>query len=65
MVQPPDYVFPTRPSRSVPVIVYIGKPIWTNNRSDGEVCEEVWNAISENLPESQKPISGTPAYTVD
>lgn len=59
-VQPLDYIFPVRPSRSIPAKVHIGKPISTEGKSDDEVMEEIWDAIAYNLPESQKPEPGTP-----
>eukprot|EP00559_Dactyliosolen_fragilissimus_P001925 CAMPEP_0184867262 /NCGR_PEP_ID=MMETSP0580-20130426/25701_1 /TAXON_ID=1118495 /ORGANISM="Dactyliosolen fragilissimus" /LENGTH=82 /DNA_ID=CAMNT_0027367427 /DNA_START=976 /DNA_END=1224 /DNA_ORIENTATION=+ len=54
-VQPLEYIFPVRPSRCLPVTIYIGKPIETDGKNDDELMAEVWHAISENLVDSQKP----------
>jgi len=54
LVQPCDYIFPIRPSRSIPATVHIGTPIPTVGKSEEELMEEVWNAIRENLIESQR-----------
>ena len=62
LVQPADYAFPAKASRMRPkAIAKIGKPISTDGKSDDELLEEVWQAIADNLPESQKPVDGTPA----
>lgn len=59
-IQPEDYIFPIRPSRSVPGSITVGKPIETKGKSDAEVMEQVWEAIAKELPDSQKPEPGTP-----
>lgn len=60
-VHPVDYVFPAKSSWSRPkALIKIGKPIETAGKSDDELLEEVWRAIADELPESQKPAEGTP-----
>ncbi|KAL7527037.1 hypothetical protein ACHAWF_002016 [Thalassiosira exigua] len=60
-VQPLDYAFPAKPSRMSPkAVIKIGKPISTDGKTDDELLEEVWQAIADDLPESQKPAEGTP-----
>uniref|UniRef100_A0A7R9ZJ14 Phospholipid/glycerol acyltransferase domain-containing protein n=1 Tax=Pseudictyota dubia TaxID=2749911 RepID=A0A7R9ZJ14_9STRA len=59
-VQPIEYVWPVRRSRSIPASIHIGKPIYSEGKSDDEVMKEVWDAIALGLPESQKPAPGTP-----
>ncbi len=60
-VQPLDYAFPAKSSRSRPeAIVKVGKPISTEGKTDDELLEEVWKAIAEDLPESHKPAADTP-----
>lgn len=60
-VQPLDYAFPAKPSRTRPkAIIKIGKPIATDGKSDDELLEEVWHAIADDLPECQKPSPNTP-----
>ena len=58
-VQPLDYIFPVRPSRTIPATVKIGKPIYTSEKNEDELMEEVWKAVGENLEDSQKPLKGT------
>lgn len=59
-VQPIEYVWPVRPGRFIGASIHIGKPIYSEGKSDDEVMKEVWDAIAENLPKSQKPEPGTP-----
>lgn len=60
-VQPVDYAFPAKSSRSHPMTkVIIGKPIETVGKSEDDLLEEVWCAIADELPESQKPPESTP-----
>ena len=60
-VQPLDYAFPAKSSRTRPKgIVKIGKPISTEGKADDELLEEVWTAIADDLPESYKPAKDTP-----
>lgn len=60
-VQPPDYAFPAKVSRMRPkAVIKVGKPITTDGKTDDELLEEVWRAIADELPESQKPAKGTP-----
>lgn len=60
-VQPLDYAFPAKASRMRPkAVIKIGKPIDTDGKSDDELLEEVWHAIADDLPESQKPGKDTP-----
>lgn len=60
-VQPLDYAFPAKASLMKPkAVIKIGKPIPTEGKTDEELIEEVWNAIADGLPESQKPAKGTP-----
>jgi hypothetical protein len=61
-IQPVDYAFPAKSSWSQPcAVIKIGKPIETVGKSDNELLEEVWRAIADALPESQKPAEGTPS----
>ena len=61
-VQPLDYAFPAKASRFRPrAVIKIGKPITTDGKKDEELLEEVWGAIADGLPESQKPSKDTPA----
>lgn len=61
-VQPLEYAFPAKASRMRPkAVIKIGKPIATEGKSDDELLEEVWLAIADGLPESQKPSEDTPA----
>lgn len=61
-VQPLDYAFPAKSSvwSRPKAIIKIGKPIATDSKSDDELLEEVWQAIADELPESQKPTKDTP-----
>ena len=60
-VQPLDYAFPAKPSQMRPkAVIKIGKPIATEGKSDDDLLEEVWTAIADELPESQKPAKDTP-----
>lgn len=59
-IQPLDYVFPIRRSRAIPGSIHVGMPITTEGKTDDQVVEEVFNAIAEHLPDSQKPEPGTP-----
>jgi 1-acyl-sn-glycerol-3-phosphate acyltransferase len=60
-VQPLDYAFPAKSSRSRPeALVKVGKPISTEGKTDDELLEEVWKAIATDLPESHKPAADTP-----
>lgn len=60
-VQPLDYAFPAKASRMRPrAVIKVGKPISTEGKSDDELLEEVWRAIADELPESQKPAKDTP-----
>ena len=60
-VQPREYAFPAKPCRMRPKsVIKIGKPIETEGKSDSELLEEVWRAIADMLPESQKPSKDTP-----
>ena len=62
-VQPLDYAFPAKCSRTRPkAVIKIGKPIMTDGKSDDELLEEVWQAIADELPESQKPAKDTPVW---
>ncbi len=62
IVQPLDYAFPAKSSvRSRPrALIKIGRPIATDAKSDDELLEEVWQAIADELPKSQKPTKDTP-----
>lgn len=64
-VQPIEYVWPVRPGRRIGASIHIGKPIYTEGKSDEEVMKEVWDGIAENLPDSQKPLPGTPVSVKD
>lgn len=60
-VQPADYAFPAKSARMRPkAVIKIGKPITTDGKSDDELLKEVWQAIADGLPESQKPEKDTP-----
>jgi len=59
-VQPLDFIFPVRRSRSIPATIHFGEAIDTSGKKDEEVMEAVWNGIAADLPESQKPLEGTP-----
>jgi len=61
-IQPRDYAFPAKSSRfgRPKAVIKIGKPIPTEGKSDDELLEEVWNAIADGLPVSQKPSKDTP-----
>ena len=61
-VQPLDYAFPAKPSRffGPRAKIKVGKPISTDGKSDDDLLEEVWQAIADDLPESQKPTKDTP-----
>jgi 1-acyl-sn-glycerol-3-phosphate acyltransferase len=61
-VQPLDYAFPAKSSAwSRPrALIKIGRPIPTGDKSDDELLEEVWRAIADALPDSQKPTKDTP-----
>lgn len=60
-VQPLDYAFPAKSARMRPkAVIIIGKPIPTEGKTDDELLEEVWQAIADELPESQKPAKDTP-----
>lgn len=60
-VHPPEYVFPARPSWMRPrAVIKIGKPIATDGKLDDDLLEEVYKAISDELPDSQKPAKDTP-----
>eukprot|EP00581_Thalassiosira_minuscula_P004367 CAMPEP_0183736256 /NCGR_PEP_ID=MMETSP0737-20130205/48890_1 /TAXON_ID=385413 /ORGANISM="Thalassiosira miniscula, Strain CCMP1093" /LENGTH=379 /DNA_ID=CAMNT_0025970207 /DNA_START=55 /DNA_END=1194 /DNA_ORIENTATION=- len=60
-VQPAEYAFPAKMARSRPkAVIKIGKPILTEGKSDDDLLEEVWRAIADDLPESQKPSKDTP-----
>lgn len=59
-VQPLDFIFPVRRSRSIPATIHFGEAIDTAGKKDEEVMEAVWNEIAADLPESQKPLEGTP-----
>ena len=61
-IQPLDYAFPAKPSRfwGPRAVIKIGKPISTEDKSDDDLLEEVWQSIADDLPESQKPAKDTP-----
>jgi 1-acyl-sn-glycerol-3-phosphate acyltransferase len=59
-VHPKDYVLPVRMGRRIPASLHIGEPIETEGKSEEELMEAVWEKIAEKLPESQKPLVGTP-----
>mmetsp|Transcript_40027 Transcript_40027/g.96303 ORF Transcript_40027/g.96303 Transcript_40027/m.96303 type:complete len:380 (-) Transcript_40027:285-1424(-) len=60
-VQPVDYLFPAKSSRSHPkAVIRIGKPIMTEGKTDDALLEEVWRAIADGLPDEQKPTEDTP-----
>jgi len=59
-VQPLDYIFPVRRSRSIPATIHFGEAINTAGMKDEEVMEAVWDGIAADLPESQKPLQDTP-----
>lgn len=60
-VHPVEYVFPAKPTWMRPkTVVKIGKPIATEGKSDDDLLEEVWQAIADELPESQRPAKDTP-----
>ena len=59
-VQPSQYIFPIRSTRRAGAYVKVGRPIYTDEKSDDEVMEEVWNAVADGLEEEQKPAPGTP-----
>ena len=59
-VQPLDFIFPVRRSRFIPATIHFGEAIDTAGKKDEEVMEAVWNEIAADLPESQKPLEGTP-----
>ena len=61
-IQPLDYAFPAKSSvwSRPKALIKIGKPIATDAKSDDELLEEVWQAIADALPESQKPTKDTP-----
>jgi len=60
LVNPVDFAWPMRSASSVPAGVVIGKPIETEGKDDDQLLLEVRQAIIDNLPESQRPRSGTP-----
>lgn len=61
-VQPLDYAFPAKPSLWRPrAVIKVGKPITTEGKTDDDLLEEVWQAVADELPESQKPAKTTPA----
>ena len=59
-VHPKNYILPVRMGRRIPASIHIGEPIETEGKSEDELAEIVWCQIAENLPESQKPLLGTP-----
>ena len=59
-VQPLDFIFPVRRSRSIPATIHFGEAINTAGMKDEEVMEAVWDGIAADLPESQKPLQDTP-----
>jgi 1-acyl-sn-glycerol-3-phosphate acyltransferase len=59
-VHPKDYLLPVRMGRRIPASIHIGEPIETAGKSEDELADNVWCQIAENLPESQKPLVGTP-----
>lgn len=59
-VHPKNYVLPVRMGRLLPASIHIGEPIETEGMSEDELADSVWYQIAENLPESQKPLVGTP-----
>lgn len=64
-VQPVDYLFPAKASRMAPrAVIKIGVPINTDKKPDDELLEEVWNAIADGLPQSQKPANDTPVGVI-
>ena len=62
IVQPLEYAFPAKSSTwSRPrARILIGKPVPTGDKSDDELLEDVWRAIADALPDSQKPTKDTP-----
>jgi 1-acyl-sn-glycerol-3-phosphate acyltransferase len=56
LVNPTTWVFPMRPTKSVPGKVIIGKPIETKGKTDDELNAEVRAAMIQNLPECQRPL---------
>lgn len=60
LCHPKDYIFPMRMGRRIPASVQIGEPIETKGKEDEELMDEVWYKIAATLPESQKPLVGTP-----
>eukprot|EP00980_Cylindrotheca_fusiformis_P025337 scaffold13478_cov132-Cylindrotheca_fusiformis.AAC.30 len=63
-VHPKDYVLPVRMGRRIPASIHIGEPIETEGMSEDALMELVWEKIAEKLPDSQKPIPGTPKSAV-
>lgn len=59
-VHPKDYILPVRMGRRIPASIHIGEPIETKGMSEEVLMETVWEKIAEKLPESQKPMVGTP-----
>lgn len=59
-VHPKNYVLPMRMGRRIPASLHIGEPIETKGKSEEEIMEAVWCKIAAALPESQKPLPGTP-----
>ena len=56
IVNPKEYVFPWRSSRSVKGKIIIGKPVFPANKTDDEVMAEVRSIMIKNLPPSQRPL---------
>jgi len=59
-VYPKDYVFPVRMGRRIPASIHIGEPIETEGVAEDELAENAWCKVAEGLPQSQKPLLGTP-----
>ena len=61
-VHPKEYALPVRMGRRIPASLFIGEPVTPNNfdGTEDELMEYVWDQIATNLPESQKPLLGTP-----
>jgi len=56
VVNPKEYVFPKRSSRSVNGKIVIGKPVYPQGKTDDEVMSEVREELIKNLPACQRPL---------
>mmetsp|Transcript_15686 Transcript_15686/g.24412 ORF Transcript_15686/g.24412 Transcript_15686/m.24412 type:complete len:346 (+) Transcript_15686:136-1173(+) len=56
IINPKEYVFACRSTKSVKGKIIIGKPVYTEGRSDEEVIAEVRQQLIKNLPPSQRPL---------